>query len=242
MAYIHEETIAGETLIVRNHYSNRWKKRNLRREPPTDKTERSQIESHNRRDIWELTIRLNENFYPGDYYMTFTYRPEERPQTIEQAKKDRKDLLRKLRRLYKKNETELKFIASTEFGKKGALHHHFAMNGDVDVREIYKLWDKGFIDLKPLTKDREYSKIASYFIKGRKQWKEAGGKGRMWTCSKNLVRPETKKWIVKANSFLKNPRNKKGFIVLKETLHEGINQDGFPYQNYIMLRSRGDPP
>ena len=241
MAYIHEETIAGDTLIVRNHYSNRWKKKNLVRKPPTDTSSDSQIDSHKRRDIWELTIRLNHNFHPGDYYITFTYKPDERPDVV-QAKKDRTDLLRKLRRLYKKNDTELKFIAVTEFGKKGALHHHIVMNADVDYREISKLWSKGRAHLTTLEPDREYSNLASYIVKSRKAWKEGGGKGRMWTCSKNLVRPPTKRWIVKANAYLSVPRNKKGYILRKDTLHEGINQEGFPYQNYIMMRSRGDPP
>lgn len=240
--YIHEETIAGDTIVARNHQSARWHKNGIKRSPNVNKTTETQETANKNRDIWELTIRLNANFKPFDYYLTFTYKQEERPDTIAEAKKDRTDLLRRLRRIYKKNGSELKFIAVTEFGKGGALHHHIVMNADVDFRDIARVWEKGWIDLKPMQRDGNYVKVANYFVKGRKAWKEAGGKGRMWTCSKNLKRPRTHRRIVAANAYLKTPKPKKGYYLDKDSLREGINADGWPFQSYILVKARGGPP
>ena len=240
--YIHEETLAGDTVVIRNHHSSRYRKKGVKRSPNKEKTKEAQEEANKRRDAWELTIRLNHNFHPGDYYITFTYRVDARPETIEEAKKDRTILLRRLRRLYKKNDKEMKFIAVTEYGKKGAMHHHMVLNSDVSIKDIWDCWDKGRVRNEPLDKIRQYSKLAAYIVKGRKEWKEKGGKGRMWTCSKNLVRPPTKKWIVKASTYIDNPRDRKNFYVDKESLREGLTTDGYPYQSYVLVRVSGGPP
>lgn len=240
--YIHSETIAGDTVLVKNYHSNRYRKKVPDRAPATGKCTESQEDAHKRRDIEELTIRLNENFHPKDYYMTFTYRLDARPETVEQAKKDRTELLRRLRRLHKRQGKELKFIAVTEFGKQGALHHHMVLNSDVDYRMIADCWDKGRAKLEELEEEREYSKLAAYIVKSRDKWKANGGKGRMWTCSRNLVRPPTKRWIRRAKSFLDEPRAKKGWRIIKDTMVQGYTDEGHPYQKYMMIRSRGDPP
>lgn len=238
MPYIHEETVAGDTVIIRNHFSSRYHMKGLERSDNKNETTPAQMAANNRKDSLELTIRLNENFHPGDYWATFTYSPDERPQTADEAKKDRSKLLRKLRNLYRKNDTELKFIAVTEFGKKGALHHHIVINGDVDFRKVGECWTYGRAKVELLDKNRQYSKIASYIIKNREKWKEHGGSGKMWTCSRNLRRPETRKTIVNANKYLKKPRERKGYYVTE--FIDGINEDGWPYQSYILVKTRGE--
>ena len=235
--YIHEETQAGDTIIVRNHYSGRYHKKGMKRSANKEKTSEAQEKANARKDAWELTIRLNANFHPGDYWLTFDYKPEHRPETIAQAKKDRTDLLRRLRRLYKKYGKELKFIAVTEYGEKGALHHHIVMNAAVSYTKVCECWPYGKTHSKLLENEREYSHIAGYIVKYRKKWKEKGGKGRMWTCSKNLVRPPTRKWIVRSNHYYENPRARKGYYVTE--VSSGTTEDGWPYQNYILVRSKG---
>lgn len=240
--YIHEETIAGDTVVVRNHHSSRYKKRGLKRSPNQNKTKEAQEAANKRKDAWELTIRINHNFHPGDYYITLTYRPEERPATIREAKKDRTDLLRRLRRVYKKAGKELKFVAVTEYGEKGALHHHLIINSDVGIKEVGECWRKGRIKNELLFPERQYSKLAAYMVKGRQMWKKKGGKGRMWTCSKNLERPKTKRWIVKANTYRNMPRERKGYYLDKDSVREWNDAEGWPYQSYILVRVRGGPP
>ena len=56
------------------------------------------------------------NFSEGDYWLTFTYRPADRPKDMESAKKDMSNLLNRLKYHYKKQDKQLKWILKMEQG------------------------------------------------------------------------------------------------------------------------------
>ena len=116
-----------------------------------------------RKAITELTILMNANFVPGDYHITLTYERDKRAETVEEAKRDRKIFLDRLRRRMKKKKKEIcKYIVVTEVGVRGALHHHMVMN-QVPVEWIRQAWKHGRIDIRPLDDTGQYSKLAKYF-------------------------------------------------------------------------------
>lgn len=193
MPYIYAETKAGNTVLIERYYSSRYKKKGIERSVNKSKTTEKQERVNLRKEIRKLTLKLNANFDYGDYHLVLSYEPRSRPATTEEAKKDRERFMRRLRNLYRKNGKELKYVIATEFGKKGALHHHVVINKGVDPGLIQDLWQKGRVHFNPLDKTGEYSKLASYLLKNRKYWKQHGGTGRQHSCSRNLVTPSYRK-------------------------------------------------
>ena len=112
-------------------------------------TKESQKKINLRKAITELTILMNANFVPGDYHITLTYERDKRAETVEEAKRDRKIFLDRLRRRMKKEKEICKYIVVTEVGVRGALHHHMVMN-QVPVEWIRQAWKHGRIDIRPL--------------------------------------------------------------------------------------------
>lgn len=124
----------------------------------------------------KLLRKIYCNFNKGDLFLTLTFK-----QRIDEAaaKKLIVNYLRRLRRLYKKENKELKYIYVMEYGKSN-YHFHLIIN-EFDRAAIIKNWKEGFVDVKSLRED--YEGLAKYLLK------ESKG-GRAWNCSKNLKEPK----------------------------------------------------
>lgn len=70
---------------------------------------------------------LIEYFDAGDYFVTYTYKVEQRPKDMTVALKDLQKALRKLRPKYKKANTPFYWIRNIERGTKGAWHIHLVI-------------------------------------------------------------------------------------------------------------------
>ncbi len=236
MPYIHEETVAGSTVIVRRYYSSRYHQSGRSKRANAEELSEAQALAKERHNALEITILLNANFDSSDYYITLTYREGERPETVKDAIKDRSNFISRLRGVYKKLGAPLKYIIVTEAGKRGALHHHIVLNNaGLPLSLIEYIWNKGRINTKPLDPDGEYSKLAAYMLKYRKYWKMAGGTGRMWTHSRNLYRPPTKRKIVRADRYYEKPREKKGYYVKGDSIEQGYTRFGWQYMRCIYV-------
>lgn len=240
MSFIQATTRAGRTLILEQYYAPRHNVKGVERRPNSDDTSAAQEKANQRKAIRELTIILNANFGYGDHHLVLDYKPDERPETPNDALYDRGIFLRKLRRAYKKFGIELKYVISTEHGKKGALHHHLVINHGVAMEVIQKLWKKGRVHFNPMDDAGEYSKLASYLLKNRKYWKEAGG-GRQWTRSRNLVRPKTYKKIIRMDIYYAKPKPRAGMYLAPDSEVEGFTKDGFPYRSCIFVEAGNSP-
>lgn len=240
MPYIEKVTKAGRTVLYERCYSSHIHPQGATREKKSEKTKESQLRINRRKTAVEMTILMNANFHPGDYHVTLTYTKEDRPKSIAAAKKDRAVFLDRLRRHMKKEGIPFKYIIATEVGKRGALHHHLVMN-QVSTDWIREAWKKGRIDIRPLDDTGQYSKLAEYFAKYISQFKQMGGKGRAWTRSKNLDRPETKRRIVRNRGYFKEvPRAKKGYWLDERSVYAGIHEEtGWNFLQYILVKSDG---
>lgn len=175
--------------------------------------------------------RIKNNFEPGDYYWTFTFKKECRPPDMESAKEIWTKLQRKIRTEYKRQGREFKWILSIEKGSRGAIHFHLIMNrfeeGD---RFMRKLWKYGGVYLQFLYEDGEYKKLADYITK-----EPLKGEESYYSHSRNLPIPEPKIKIIKGR--WKEPEPYKNYYIDKNSIEEGINPvTGYKYRHYTMIR------
>lgn len=128
-------------------------------------------------------IRLiHTNFTEEDMALHLTYRDNPSEKT---AKKAITSFLRRLKRKMAKKGIKLKYILTTEKGKKtGRVHHHLIINGGLDRDEIERLWGNGLANSKRLQFGPDgVSGLAVYMTKRDFTYKA-------WSASKNLKRPE----------------------------------------------------
>lgn len=151
-------------------------------------------------------LLLFTNFGKGDYYLTLTYSDKHHPKTLSQAKRQQDNVLKKMKRLYDKNNQEMKYMWFTEYqfndddGFVKRIHHHVILSAGVSRDEIEKCWSKGRgkkLEMFGRTQARiiqpeedGMEALANYvtsqekYVNGR--WKKGE---KRYSCSKNLKKP-----------------------------------------------------
>lgn len=139
----------------------------------------------NLRDRIRRLVRiLRINFTEKDYAVHLTYR--ENPASEEEAGRMLKNYLERLKRRYRKAGLELKYVYTTEYGRKsGRVHHHLVINGGIDRSIVEDAWGHGYANTDRLQFDDGLESLAQYMCKGPATY-------RAWTSSRNLVMPEPK--------------------------------------------------
>lgn len=106
------------------------------------------------------------NFRENDYWVTLTYKLENRPQDMKEAAKDIRKWIQKVRAQYKRQEVELKWMLHTEIGSRGGVHHHLVINRIPDADLILrKAWEKGGVHIDLLYDEGGLRKLAEYLSK-----------------------------------------------------------------------------
>lgn len=162
----------------------RQKSRSKKYKPTTEVMQR--LNSKNREK--HLTYLCNENFTSCDIRLDLTYSPENHPEDEEQAKKDIRNFIRRVKTRRKKyGLPELKYIYVTEIGEKGnKFHHHAIISGDMSIAEYAEIWGKGYTTVKPLQFNEDgLAALAQYLLKNPIE-------GNAYHCSRNLKQPEEK--------------------------------------------------
>ena len=187
-------------------------KGNTRRKKKYKPTSEMQAKLNQRNAERTLTRILNANFGEEDISVTLTYSKDYLPESFENAEKDARNFLRRVKRLRaKKGIDEIKYVL---IPGPGRFHFHIPMNGGIDDRELQKLWPYGYCNTihfqfnengieghaRYIAKQFEDSGEIDIFdmfdineetgevIENEKS-KRAKGK-RRYSCSKNIIRPE----------------------------------------------------
>lgn len=172
----------------------------------------------------KLRRKLNTNFGPGDLFVTLTYGTHLEPPTEEEGRRDLDNFLRRLRREYKRQGRDMKYIAVTEYKAK-RIHHHLVLN-DIDSKVVAAVWEKGRPHEVRLDDTGDYGKLAAYLIKETSRSflededaEKQGKKGRRWRQSRNL-KPYDKmiRKQVSAKEWRKDPKAYKGYALNKESV------------------------
>lgn len=129
------------------------------------------------------------NFGERDYALHLTYRTQ--PESVDEALRDRKNFIRRLKRLYAAQGIELKYIISTEQGgQNGRWHHHLFITGGVDRDAIERCWGRGYANTKRLQVEEDGLEALAAYIGKETRRKNSRPTFRRWSGSKNLVKPE----------------------------------------------------
>ncbi len=205
---------------------------------PKKKPTPEQIEKQNQRNKEKRCRRkLRAHFDINDYFVTVTYERGQRPANMEEAKRDLRTMIRKLRKEYRSRDQPLRWIMNIECGTRGAWHAHIVINRIPDLDVILrKYWKKGKIVHQLLYDKGEFRELAEYITKTPQT--DTRLKESSYSTSRNLPIPAPKETIVKSRSFgrVRIPKN---FYLDKDTIHEGINPvTGYPYRQYTLLRRR----
>lgn len=237
MPYIKEECIAGNTIDYRYYYAPRWDMKGGSRRRAENRTSDAQKKVNHRSRCLKLTRILNANFGGNDYYITFSYRADARPDK-ERLRKDIRNLLDFFRREYRKAGKDFKYVWVAEVGERGAVHIHMVIN-NIDSAVIKRSWNKGWITIKPLDDNGQYNRLASYFIKySEKTMKtEDELQGRTYNASKNLFIPEPdRKKIKSKNAYNHTVEVPAGYYIDKDSIVETWHEvTGYMYFAYTLI-------
>ena len=152
-------------------------------------TSEVQAKLNENNSVKRLERLLHCNFTTTDYALHLTYADEHLPHDTETAQKDIQKFLRRVRRWYKAQGKELKYVCVTEKGKRSErIHHHLVINGGVNRSELETFWKLGYANSKRLQFTKNgISGLANYITKQSLLFKR-------WSSSKNLKKP-----IIKTN-------------------------------------------
>ncbi|EGT4136650.1 hypothetical protein JJB49_04900 [Clostridium perfringens] len=125
-----------------------------------------------------LARLINANFTDKDLTVTLSYDNEHRPKSEEEASKDVRNFIRRIKRYLKKNKMpDLKYIAVVEYAENIKIHHHIVLSGDIDREKLEELWGKGWANSHRLKANEfGYEELAKYIAKdpkGRKRWSQS---------------------------------------------------------------------
>lgn len=137
------------------------------------------------------------------------------------------------------------------------IHHHIILP-EISTAILFSVWEQvvgengGNISIKPLDRRGNHAKLAAYLIKESRSTVERfrGEKKRYkrFSCAQGMVMPEPEYTIEAAATWRKEPKEAKGYQLLKnedgETARQGIHETtGWPWQEYFELWvGDGDPP
>lgn len=207
-----------------------------------EKKKKATPEQIRKRNQWnkerKARHKLKVWFRENDYLALLTYRREERPQDMEEAKKDFSDMLKGIRREYKKRGYELRWLRNIEVGPRGAWHIHMVINREADTDLILKkAWQKGRVTFKHLYEEGGFADLAGYITKTPDTANRYNENlvETSYSSSRNLPTPEPeKKRLVR---WVKEPKEKKGYYIDKERYFEGRNPvTGYRYRYYTMVK------
>ena len=247
MPYIKEICIAGSVITVRRYHTLRYNCKGEKRENREKLTTEKQEAINRRLAERKLAAKMNANFTDDTgMLVTFTYAKDSRPPTLDDMSDDIRNLLKNMRREFK-NIGPLKYIYVKELGTKGAHHIHMIMSV-CDVRVLKKCWCHGFVHVRPLDSDNDYTRIAEYFVKYADKTEKTLGRrvGKRWNSSRNLKEPVVIKKVVNANTFAEKTRRstirkyeEQGFYFVKDSERSGISELGFRYYEAKFRRTKG---
>lgn len=228
----------GDVRMVSKYYPGNYGAPGVRRSDRRRRTSEEVRKNNDRNRMRKLQRIILANF-PTGRTVHLTYRKDERPETMEEAMRQRKDFLKAMRKACRAAGIEWKFIIVTERGKRGqALHHHMIVEDRTEpidlLRTISKLWTHGRVASTKMEEEEDgFATLADYLLK--KETKTDKG-GTSYSRSRNLIVPEPKKEIIKRRTWTREPKAPAGWYIVKGSVWNAFTPGGWPVQRYTMRR------
>lgn len=235
----------GSSLEVEEKHTGRYGARGQKR-GKRKKASREEIRKQNQwkreRDLRRV---IKWNFKKNDYWMTITYEKGKRP-GYKQMIEDMQKLIRAVRKEYRKNGVELKYIKRYGIGKNGGPHMHILVNRFANENTgtdiiFSECWDKGHIDFKTTYDAGGYKDLAEYIAKPLQEWEPEELK--RYSTSRNLIRKDPEEKIINRRSLVDKhgqpipPKAQKGYYVDQDSVRIGQNPiTGYYYRHYTLVK------
>ena len=236
MPYIKKTIIFKNSIEIEKIFSGRFGRRGRHRKK--EKPTLEQVKKINARIAakklrWKMKANFNEL---DDYHMVLTYKKDARPGP-EDAERYLNNFIQNMRRNYRKCGYEFKYIIVTEYLNK-AIHHHMIINGIPEtIKMVCKYWKYGRANFTPLYEENSFGELSEYLIKETdKTFRSGKFQKQRYRCSRNLVEPKIKVEVVNSKTFRKDIRPKSGYYIDKDSVSEGVNEFGYRYQFYTMVK------
>lgn len=108
---------------------------------------------------------LIENFNSQYYILTLTYNPKCSPESVEDARRQMQNYIRKLKRYCEKHGlTKIKYIAFIDECKNKRLYHQIIISSDIETAELKNAWNKGIVHIRQLSYDGEKTKELARYL------------------------------------------------------------------------------
>ena len=234
--YIRKTYRLGTYREVVEYHNGRYGAPGQKRQQKKKLTTEQRRKQNARQKMINCRRKLRANFSPGDYYLTLTYRKEDRPEGMEAAKEDLRKFLRKLRKKYRDAGAAMKWIANIEVGTRGAWHVHLVMNRvpGLDTAAA-SAWKYGRIQQQLLYEDGAFDRLAAYITKSPDTEERLAESH--YSSSRNLPIPEPEVKIFRHHKTWKSIKVPRGWILEQSSVMEGINPvTGYPYRSYTLRR------
>lgn len=254
MAYTRYSYQFDSSIEYEFHFNGRYGLRTEKRAKKTKPTAEA-VKKYNQKIKANKVRRLiKANFKKWDYWITLKY-PKGTRKEITEVKKDIRRLLDNLRRRYKKQDKELKFIYRIEIGAQGGIHCHMILprlqDGDKIIQEC---WKQGRVFYESLYEQGGYDSLASYIVKQPTEevneqlslFQQEERKHLIkYSTSRNLIRPEPEKrtymrWTMK-KLIDEGPKATNGYYIDKDSIKVGVSQwTGRSYLYYTEIKIKKD--
>lgn len=186
-----------------------------------------------------LEALLAANFTWNDYFVTLTYEPGKEPKNRAEAKRHKREYLRRIRAQRKRRGQALKWICSIENKHgDGRFHLHAvisAADAARDLDELRSLWPYGHVDVRKLfDKDHRadtWLDIARYMTKERPEdgKDETPVGAQIYSCSRNLAKPTVRTEWIDEDATLDLPAE--AFVLEREITENEFSR--YKYYKYL---------
>lgn len=142
-----------------------------------------------------IQMTAHANFTARDVRIDLTYQDRYLPADEEQFVRDYRNFLARVRRLYRREGIELKYMIFPAYSETGRPHAHVIMTGGVPAETLAELWGMGRVKCERLEFDeRGVIDLTFYFGVQKRSGKtdpihERAKGQRRWSGSRNLVHP-----------------------------------------------------
>lgn len=187
---------------------------------------------------WQkLELLLAANFEPDDLFVTLTYDDQHLPPGRDEAIRQMRAYLQRLRRQRKRHGEELRYVYNVEEMPEQPdgprrLHHHMVVNRG-DVEELRSLWPNGGVHFEHLLDGEfdSYEARSRYMVKERQPGEYGRKTGlRAWVPSRNLKKPEAETQLVPEGVVIAPPPG--AFVLDRDEKSNGYGM--YVYLKYLM--------
>ena len=238
MPYRKEVFIAPGIREVKKYHTARLGGKKTR--APNEKRTAEAVQKINARRAKEKLYRLLvTNFRRDDYRVDLTYKDP--PPSPEEAGQNIRKFIRRLRDLYRKKGTELRYIYVTEYVRHRPHHHIIVNQADgIGRDDIGRLWPYAKLNFRSFRffdgAPEDCEALAEYFVKETSETirREDAVQKLRWCASKNLKKPDVKYETIYSRKWTEKPKPPKGYQITD--VENGYTADGYPYQFCRMIR------